>query len=286
MSYETELFESERAFLAAGSRAMPLGGATLLHMPDFADIPEATAVQNVDTSALLPDPLAWLVSVESAMTELEIGRSRIRLDAPPPQLEISLSLLGYQPSREIALLRPASPLGTDATLIRLREEADWARMVELHQQVEATDGVDAERRVDFERAKHDAGATALWLAVRDGAPCATVATSQVGGLLRIHHVAVASMPRSRGAAAAVIAAVVRLAHIRGLEAVALFSRTDCLIDQACRGKGFTPIGSHVTWERDLAPAAIERSAGGLSPFAMERLARKQGYLPWLSASRY
>src|SRR5690606_35620947 len=105
------------------------------------------------------------------------------------------------------------------------------------------DGVEPERRLEFERAKHDVGAVVLWLALRGGAPCAAVATSHVGSLLRVHNVAVATTPRSRGAAAAVMAAMVRLAHIRGLAAAALFATGDSPLDRACRSKGFTPIGS-------------------------------------------
>lgn len=282
MPFETELFQSERDFLAAGSRSASLTGAILLHMPAFRDVPEAAAVQDIDTGSLSPDPLSWLVAVESTFDELGICQSRLRLDRPPAELEISLSLLGYQPRREIAMVRPAAPLGTDVTLIQVRDDAEWQRRLEFLLTVESEDGVEPARRLEFERAKFDTGCIAAWLAIRDGRPVATVNTSQVGTLLRIRDLVVAETPRSRGATAAVLAAMVRLAHIRGLAAAALFTTSGTSIDAACKAKNFTPIGSHTTWIRELAPVSAERRAGGLSPWAMERMARKQGLIPHLT----
>ncbi len=282
MPFETELFQSERDFLAAGSRSAGLSGATLWHMPAFRDVPEAAAVQDIDTGSLDPDPLSWLVAVESTLDELGICQSRLRLDRPPAELEISLSLLGYQPRREIALVRPAAPLGTDVTLIQVRDDAEWQRRLEFQMTMESEDGVDPARRVEFERAKFDAGCIASWLAIRDGRPVASVNTSQVGTLLRIRDLVVAETPRSRGATAAVLAAMVRLAHIRGLAAAALFATSGSNTDAASKVKNFTPIGSHTTWLRELAEITSERRAGGLSPWAMERMVRKQGMIPHLS----
>lgn len=276
MPLDTDLLVSEDRYFEAGGRTVALTGAVLTYLPDLPT--SAALVHRIDPSALVADPLAWLVAVERALDDLGITRSRLRLDAPPPQLAIALSLLDYRAERGNGLIRAAAPLGTDVTLIQIRDAADWERKLELHSAVEREGaGEDPAMVVAVERLKQEAGHLTLWLALRDGVPAAAVASAQVGSLLRIRDLTVAPTPRRRGVTAAVVAAMVRLAHIRGLDGAGLLAEPGSTLEMSCRSKGFTAATTVTTWDRALTPAAVERRAPGLSPFANQRLARKLSY---------
>lgn len=264
MDLSQDLIESDRSYFERGARLVGLPGAVLAHMPTFRDIPAAAVVHRVDPGAVLPDPLTWIVTVETIATDLGLPRSRFLLDRSTPELELALTMLGYQSRAEYGLLRPAAPVETRVQLVPIRDDTDWSRKLGVHAPTEnGPDGfaLDPHRWVTFEQAKQAAGYFTLYLAMQEGVPCGSFGVNCTGKLLRLKNLVVAPTHRRRGIGAAILDAVSNMAHSRGLAAVGCFSLPGGQGDPFYRAMGFHEAIVQVGWDRTLnlpVPARLAR----------------------------
>ena len=264
MDLSHDLIESDRAYFERGARLVGLPGAVLAHMPTFRDIPAAAVVHRIDPGALLPDPLTWIVTVETVVADLGLPRSRFFLDRSTPELELALTMLGYQSRAEHGLIRPAAQTESRVQLVPIGNDTDWSHKLGIHAPTEnGPDGfaLDPHRWVTFEQAKQAAGYFTLYLVKQDGVACGSVGVNCTGKLLRLKNLVVASAHRRRGVGAAILDALASMAHARGLAAVGCFSIPEGPGDAFYRGHGFREALVQVGWDRTLnltVPARLAR----------------------------
>lgn len=263
MDLSHDLIESDRTYFERGARLVGLPGAVLAHMPTFRDIPAAAVVHRVDPGAVLPDPLTWIVTVETIVADLGLPRSRFFLDRSTPELELALTMLGYASRAEHGLLRPAAAADSRVQLVPICDDTAWSHKVSIHAPTEnGPDGfvLDPHRWVTFEQAKQVAGYFTLYLALLDGVPCGSFGLNSTGKLLRLKNLVVAPAHRRRGVGAAILDAVSNMAHARGLAAVGCFSLPEGNGDRFYRANGFREAIVQVGWARTLNMAVPARLA--------------------------
>src|SRR5688572_7946377 len=105
MDLSHDLIESDRSYFERGARLVGLPGAVLAHMPAFPGVPAGAAVHRIDPRALLPDPLTWVVTVETITADLGLPRSRFFVDRSAPELDLALTMLGYRSRLETGFVR-------------------------------------------------------------------------------------------------------------------------------------------------------------------------------------
>jgi GNAT superfamily N-acetyltransferase len=263
MDLAFDLLESDRRYFEVGARMVALPGAVLAHMPAFRDIPAAAAVHRVDPHALLPDPLTWVVAVETIMTDLGLPRSRFFVERHAPELELALTMLGYRSRMESGLVRRAEAVESSVVLVPVTGDDDWSRKLSVHSHSEdGPDGfpLDPAQWVCFEKAKQAAGYYTLYVAMRDGVACGAVGFSLSGRLLRLKNLVVAPTHRRRGVGAAILDAAAALAHAKGLAAVGCFAMPGELGDGLYRANGFIDVVTQMGWDRVLTPHLPARLA--------------------------
>ena len=117
MDLSHDLIESDRNYFERGARLVGLPGAVLAHMPAFPDVPAAATVHRIDPRALLPDPLTWVVAIETVVADLGLRRSRFFVDRPAPELDLALTMLGYRARLETGLVRRARRISSSVELV-------------------------------------------------------------------------------------------------------------------------------------------------------------------------
>lgn len=263
MDLSPDLIESDRAYFESGARLVSLPGAVLAHMPAYREVPAASTVHRVDPRALLPDPLTWVVAVETVAADLGLPRSRFFLDQPAPELELALTMLGYRSRMETGFLRAAAPAGSSVELRPVVTDEDWSGMLAVHSGAEAgPDGfaIDPTHWVGFAKAKQTAGYFTLYLARRDGVACGAVGLRGTGHLLRMKNLVVAPTHRRRGVGAAILDAAAAMAHTRGLSAVGCFALPGEPGEALYRDSGFVAATTQVGWDRTLTTQLPSRMA--------------------------
>lgn len=264
MDLRQELIESDRNYFERGARLVRVPGGVLAHMPPFRDIPAGAAVVRVDPEAILPDPLTWVIAIETITADLGLPRSRFFLDRPAPELDLALTMLGYRSRAEAGLIRPAAPTTNRIRLDSIGNDDGWSSKLAVHSPTEdGPDGfaLDPARWVTFEKAKQTAGYFTLYLAVEDGVTCGSVGLHQSGNLLRLKNLVVAPAHRRRGVGAAILDAVCGVAHERGLAGVGCFAFPEGAGDTLYRNNCFTDLVTQVGWDRALTNPVPPRLAG-------------------------
>lgn len=267
MTLEADLIASERGYFEAGARRITLPGGVLVHLPAFPDVPAAAVLHRVDPPAISPDPLAWLVALESRVRDLGFGCSRLYLEQSSAELDLALSLLGYRARGEVGMIRRSAPLPFDVTLREIRDASDWQCKLEMCSAGEdGPDGFACEpaRWIAFEQAKQQAGYLTPYLAFRNGEPCGAVGVAVAGRLLRFKNLIVAPAHRRRGVGAAITAAVVGMAYERGLWGVGLYAFPGSPGEAVYRKLGFVPVVRQVGYDRPMSACVPERITKGRS----------------------
>lgn len=263
MDLAHDLIESDRTYFERGARLVALPGALLAHMPAFRTVPAGSAVHRIDPHALLPDPLTWVVAVETIVADLGLSRSRFFVERHAPELDLALTMLGYRSRMESGLVRRAAPVESSVELVPVVSDDDWSRKLGVHSALEdGPDGfvLDPAHWVGFEKAKQSAGYYTLYLAIRDGVACGAVGFHVSGRLLRLKNLVVAPTHRRRGVGAAILDAAVAMAHTRGLAAVGCFVMPGELGDTLYRANGFTDLVTQTGWDRTLTACTPARLA--------------------------
>jgi GNAT superfamily N-acetyltransferase len=231
-------------------------------MPAFPDVPAGGTVHRIDPTAILPDPLTWVVAVETVTADLGLTRSRLFLERSAPQLELALTMLGYRSRAEAGLIRSAAAVDSAIELVPIQTDDEWSRKLAVHAPAEdGPDGfaLDPARWVSFEQAKQTAGYFTLHLAVQDGVTCGAVGLHRSGAILRLKNLVVAPAHRRRGVGAAILNAVTALAHAEGLAAIGCFALWGESV-AFFRANGFGDAITQVGWDRTLTMQVPPRLA--------------------------
>lgn len=264
MTPAAELLDVERAHLEAGAELLRLPGAVLAHMPDFRDLPGGAIVSRLDPSALHPDPLDWLVRLEETCATLGLGRSRLLVAGPAPELELALGLLGYDRRAATAFVRQV-PARTEVPLelVPVTDEAGWATWNALQSdQRFDEDGTarDADRIGMLEQAKARVGALEARLARRHGVDVGAVTLHRHGGMLQLRRLAVAPAHRRRGVGTAIVTAWLGDAAALGVGRVGAYATPGSPAAALLRRAGFSGAGEVTCWGRELLPFVPTRHA--------------------------
>jgi GNAT superfamily N-acetyltransferase len=263
MDLANDLIESDRTYFERGARLVPLPGATLTHMPAFRSVAAASAVHRIDPHAILPDPLTWVVAVETIVADLGLSRSRFFVDRHAPELDLALTMLGYRCRMEYGLFRRARAVTSSIELVPVTSDEDWSRKLSVHSVMEdGPDGfaLDPTHWVGFEKAKQAAGYYTLYLAMQDGVACGALGLHTSGRLLRLKNLVVAPAHRRRGVGAAILDAAATMAHTQGLAGVGCFVMPGELGDTFYRANGFTDLVTQSGWDRVLTAHVPARLA--------------------------
>lgn len=256
-----DLLATERGYFEAGARRVALLGATLAHMPAFQDVAASAVVHRIHPDGVTPDPLAWLVRVEQITAGVGLARSRLVIDTADSELELALAMLGYRRRATVGMLRRAAPIRRQVTLEPITDDDGWRRKLAVHPSPnDRPDGVtlDPTRWTAFERVKANAGYFTAYLALEHGVPCGAVAAARQGSMLRVKNLVVAPAHRGRGVGAAIMAAMVHLAHDERRETVGAFAPLGGRGERCYRGVGFAPAVHQVAWDRALTPVVPAR----------------------------
>lgn len=265
---------TDRRYFELAAERVPLGGATLLHLPGSAGVGAGTVVW-VDDHDVIDADSAWLERAAHAAAArgapvlrvyglgaagaataacraggLTARHERIFVGTGPPVDDVTLDVARARERERVTVeLRPAS--GADGRTARRRVAAGADTAPDGHP-------VDAERFLSGEERRANTGELELFVAwADDGEPVAVVGALRLGPVLRLKNLLVRPDRRRLGIARAVTAAMLGWAADEGstLAALALAGEPGEGIYPAL---GMVDVGADVEWSRPLDVGATDR----------------------------
>jgi len=254
-----ELLESDTAYFRAAAECEQVQGFQISHMPGLETLAAACVVHRISKQDN-GDLAQCLQAVEQRILALACHHARFYQQYPDDELEDWFRKNGYRPAREIALLNTYDapgfhkPNDSSIQLRPVRTEHDWTLKLSLHQEIQ--NGPDghasrAEKWLEMERKKCDAGYMEPFLIFREDMACGAVNYAPGPRLGRLKNIVIHPRWRRNDLGAQAARLIARIARERGMTAAGCFALEDGQALNMYKKAGYAPAILQTEWYKCL-----------------------------------
>jgi len=213
------LLESDAQYFELGAEINKVPGAEITWMPELQHIQSGCVIHRIVPTEIPNDIRNWVQTIEAKLFTIGAPVARFYLHQQIPDLEGTLESMGYQRRSELVLLEPPNLTVPKSVVLRPVQTAeDWEEKRIIHlESHETPDGHDSpgQHWFELEKRKSESGQMQPYLITRDGHVMGTVASMQVGNLIRLKNLVIRPSCRRMGAGVGATQALVDMAHTLG-----------------------------------------------------------------------
>ena len=233
------LLESDRIYFEAAAKVYQFNGYTITVMPGIKQIAASCVIQRLNYETITQSWQQWLREVEKKIHNLGVPFVRIYLTKAQVGLEQELYQQGYRQKVEVGLvtedlsldskeLELMTAIKPNIRLYPITSQFDWQKKLQLHLNCsQSPDGhVNTNNWrdwVEMERQKCDSGVMKSYLVEYKDQICGTVASMDMGDLLRLKNLVINPEWRRLGLAVATTQALKNIAHATNKQRMGCFA---------------------------------------------------------------